>query len=156
MRLGPLLYIGLLLSVSQSVLADYRSDVELSQYSEVVCGERISNDAVMMIEMQSLLEDKDEAAATVRKQVPEHGLESPVPVLVEQVHWRGRVTRKALLRNAIRESAMRGCNLLIVLDMDVREKAVIRPGYMDLKLPVSYVLVLLGTQVKKTGTGKIE
>lgn len=156
MRLGPLLYIGLLLSVSHTVLADYRSDVELSQYSEVVCGERISNDAVMMIEIQSLLEDKDEAVAAVRNQVPEHGLESPVPVLVEEVHWHGRVTRKALLRSAVRESALRGCNLLIILDMDVREKAMIRAGYMDLKLPVSYVLVLLGTQVKKTGTGKIE
>ena len=156
MRLGPSLYIGLLLAVSQTVLADYRSDVELSQYSDVVCGDRISNDAVMTIDIQPLIQDKDEAVATVRKQLPEHGLESPVPVLVEQVHWRGRVTRSALLRDAVRESASRGCNLVIILDMDVREKVMIRPGYMDLKLPVSYVLVLLGTQAKRSGTSKIE
>ena len=43
-----------------------------------------------------------------------------------------------------------GCDLLIILDVDVLEKVMIRPPYMDLKLPVSYVLVLFGSQVKNS------
>lgn len=86
----------------------------------------------------------------VNQRFPDHGLESPVPTLIEQVHWSGRITRGSVLRNAVRESAFRGCDLLVILDVDVLEKVMIRPPYMDLILPVSYVLVLFGSQVKNS------
>ena len=132
------------------LLADYSADVVLSQNSNLSCGDRLSSKAVKQIDLQASLNNKTEAVFTVYERVPDHGLESPVPVLVERVHWSGRVTRKALLRNAVRESAMRGCDLLIILDVDVRKKVMIRPPYMNLKLPVSYVLVLFGSQVKNS------
>lgn len=133
--------------------ADYSADVELAQYSNISCGDRLRSASVKQIDLQASLNDKTEAVFIVNEQAPDYGLESPVPVLIEQVHWDGRASREDLLQNAIRESAFRGCDLLIILDMDVLEKVMIRPPYMDLKLPVSYVLVLFGSQVKNSAPG---
>lgn len=144
------LHLVWILALLQSASADYRPDVELSQNSKVHCGERVRNDRVKVVDIQPLLEDKWEAVAAVTKLFPEHGLESQVPIIVERVHWSGRVTRKALIRDAVRESAMRGCDLLIILDLELLEKIVIRPPSMDLKLPVSRVLILFGSQVKNS------
>jgi len=130
--------------------ADYSADVTLSQYSDLSCGGGVNSKAVMLVDLQASLHDKTAAVSMVNERFPNHGLESPVPVLVEQVHWSGRVTRKTLLRNAAREAASRGCDLLIILDVDVRKKLMIRPPYMDLKLPVSYVLVLFGSQIRNS------
>jgi len=48
-----------------------------------------------------------------------HRLESPIPVLIEKAHLNGGTNRTTLLRNAVRESATHGCDLLIVLDIAV-------------------------------------
>ena len=147
-----LLLLGLILVflLPAQLLGDYSTDVVLSQYSDLSCGVRIRSKAVMQIDLQTSLNDKREAVAMVNRRIPDHGLESPVPTLIEQVYWSGRITRNSMLQNAVRESAFRGCDLLIILDVDVLEKVMIRPPYMDLKLPVSYVLVLFGSQVKNS------
>ena len=148
---------GLILAflLPAQLLGDYSSDVVLSQNSDLACGAGISSKAVMQIDLQSSLNDKTEAVAMVNRLVSDHGLESPVPTLIEQVYWDGRrrITCNSILRSAVRESASRGCDLVIILDMDVLEKVMIRPPYMDLKLPVSYVLVLFGSQVKNSARG---
>ena len=86
----------------------------------------------------------------MHEKVPNHGLESPVPLLIEKAHVEGKVRRSALMRDAVREAASRGCDLVIVLDIQITEKVMFRPLLMELKLPVSYVLVLLGSQVRNS------
>ena len=145
-----ILFLLLFLSPLTLVAEDYRFEVQLLKNSDLTCGIRVSSNEVEVIDIQPLLHNKIKAISNVHAHVPDHGLESPVPTLIEQVHWSGRITRNSVLRNAVRESAFRGCDLLIILDLDVLEKAMIRPPYMDLKLPVSYVLVLFGSQVKNS------
>lgn len=132
------------------ISADYSTDVTLLEYSELSCGGKINRKAVMLVDLQALLNDKTAAVSKVNERFPDHDLESPVPVIAEQVHWNGGATRKSLLQNAAREAASRGCDLLIILDVDVLEKIMIRPPYMDLKLPVSYVLLLFGSQIRNS------
>ena len=130
--------------------ADYSSQVELLEYSTLSCGKRIRNKQVLLIDLQALLNDKKAAVSWVNKTAPNHGIESPIPILMEEVHLSGKVRRKALLRDAVRASASRGCDLVIVLDIEFVEKVMFRPLSMDLKLPVSYVLMLFGSQVRNS------
>lgn len=61
---------------------------------------------------------------------------SPVPTeSVRVIDLRGLVHDKALA---------------IILDIEIIEKVMFRPLVMDLKLDVSYVLVLFGSQVKNS------
>jgi len=136
--------------------SDYRFEVELLKDSNIACGIRMSSNEVKVIDIQPLLHNKLEAVSNVHAHVPDHGLESPIPVLIEKAHLDGGTKRSALLRNAVRESAYRGCDLLIVLDVAVHEKLMFRPQLMELKLPVSYVLVLFGSQVKNSARPEIE
>ena len=46
----------------------------------------------------------------------------------------------------MREGAARGCALAILLDIEIIEKVMYRPELMDLKLDVSYVQVLFGSE----------
>jgi hypothetical protein len=139
----------LVLSLSSSALhaSDYRFDVLLLRESDLTCGIKIDNNEVSVINVQPLLHDKREAVSHIYAQVPDLGLESPVPVLIEKAHLDGEPRRSALIRNAVRESAARGCDLLIVLDIAILDKLMFRPELMELKLPVSYVLVLFGSQI---------
>jgi hypothetical protein len=145
-----LLFLFLFLSPLTLVAEDYRFDVQLLQDSDLACGIGISSKEVKVIDIQPLLHNKIEAVSNVHAHVPDHGLESPIPVLIEKAHLDGRTNRSALLRNAVRESASLGCDLLIVLDVAVLEKLMLRPQSIDLKLPVSYVLVVFGSQVKNS------
>lgn len=138
------------MSISLLLASDYRFEVQLLQDSDLACGIKIDSDEVTVMDIQPLLHDKSEAVSRVHEHVPDHGLESPIPVLIEKAHLDGGTRRSALLRNAVRESAARGCDLLIVLDVAVYEKVMFRPQLMELKLPVSYVLVLFGSQVKNS------
>jgi hypothetical protein len=149
-------FLILILSASFQLAADYRFDVVLLKDSDLSCGIRISNDKVKVVDIQPLLKDKIEAIRNVHEHVPDHGLESPIPVLIEMVHMEGKRRRSTWLMNAIRESAARGCDLLIVLDVETYEKAMMRPDVMDLKLPVSYVLVLFGSQVKNSARSRVD
>lgn len=105
---------------------------------------------MLLIDLRESLDNKIEAVATVARRSPEHGLESPVPLLIETAHVDGEVRRSELLRNAVRESALRGCDLVIVLDIESVEKVMFRPQLMEQKLPVSYILVLFGSQVRNS------
>jgi len=130
--------------------ADYSSEVELLEFSNLKCGERVNADVVRLIDLQAMLNDKSKAVAMVNELAPEHGIESPVPILIEKTHLNGKVRKGSVFRNAIRESAFRGCDLLIVLDYQVFEKTMFRPDLMELKLPVSYILVLFGSQKRNS------
>jgi len=149
-----ILFLSLLLLTH--VTADYRFEVELLSDSDIACGIRVSSNEVKVIDIQPLLHNKIEAVTDVHAHVPDHGLESPIPVLIEKAHLDGGPKQNELLRNAVRESASRGCDLLIVLDVAVHQKLMLRPQMMDLKLPVSYVLVLFGSQVKNSARPEIE
>ena len=138
------------LCLSTETFSDYSDLVELSQYSDLACGERIRNGAVQLINLQELLNHKVIAVAKVHDDAPDHGLASPIPLLIEKAHVDGKVRRGELLRDAVRESASRGCDLVIVLDIEVVEKVMYRPQLMELKLPVSYILVLFGSQIKNS------
>jgi len=145
-----LLGLTLVFLLPAPIYADYRTDITLSQHSNLSCGAKINRKAVMQVDLQALLSDRTTAVSRVNERFPDHGLESPVPVLIEHVHWSRRVTRNALVHNAAREAAFRGCDLLIILDIDVHQKILNRPPLMDLKLPVSYVLVLFGSQIRNS------
>ena len=136
--------------------SDYRFEVQLLRESDLACGIKINNNEVAVVDIQPLLHDKTEAVSHVHAHVPDHGLESPVPVLIEKAHLDGGTSRSALIRNAVRESAARGCDLLVVLDIAVHDKLMFRPQLMELKLPVSYVLVLFGSQVKNSAKPNTE
>jgi hypothetical protein len=103
-----------------------------------------------------MLNDKSVAVSEVYAHFPDHGLESPIPVLIEKVHLDGGTKHRELLGNAVRESAYRGCDLLIVLDIAIEEKIMYRPPLLDLKLPVSYVLVLFGSKIKDSADSEVE
>jgi len=150
------LFFYLSLSSLTLVASDYRFEVQLHKHSDLACGIRISSNEVKVIDIQPLLHNKIEAISNVHSHVPDHGLESPIPVLIEKAHLDGGTNRTALLRNAVRESASRGCDLLIVLDVAVHEKLMYRPQLMELKLPVSYVLVLFGSQIINSASPEIE
>ena len=139
-----------LLLLTANVGADFSDSVVLLQYSNLKCGARVSNNVVKLIDLQGLVHDKMKAVSQVEWQVPDHGLESPVPLLMEKAHVERKPRRKALLRDVIREAASRGCDLAIVLDIEVVDKVMFRPELMDLKLKVGYVLVLFGSQVKNS------
>lgn len=145
-------FLFLIAGVSTTMLlaSDYQFEVQLLQDTDLACGLKVHSDDVAVVDIQPLLNDKSEAVSQVHEHVPDHGLESPIPVLIEKAHLDGGTHRSALLRNAVRESAARGCDLLIVLDVAVQEKIMYRPQLMELKLPVSYVLVLFGSQVKNS------
>ena len=153
-----LLFLFLFLFLSPLTLdaQDYEFEVQLQKDSDIACGIRVSNNEVKVIDIQPLLHNKIEAVSNVHAHVPDHGLESPIPVLIEKALLDGRPNRSAMIRNAVRDSASRGCDLLIVLDVAVLEKLMFRPRSMDLKLPVSYVLVLFGSQVKNSARPEIE
>lgn len=140
----------LLLFMSEFACADYSDLVELLQYSNLSCGDRISNNSVQLVDLQDLLLDKKKAIARVNEMFPEHGLETPVPLLIEKAHVERRANRLQMLRFAVREAASRGCDLVILLDYQQVEKIMFRPQLMELKLKVSYVLVLFGSQVKNS------
>ena len=143
-------WFSICLCLSAETSSDYSDLVELSQYSDLACGERIRNNAVQLINLHELLNDKATALAKVHDDAPDHGLASPIPLLIEKAHVEGNVRRGALLRDAVRESASRGCDLVIVLDIEIVEKVMYRPQLMELKLPVSYILVLFGSQIKNS------
>jgi len=144
---------AVILGLSSQALGDYSELVELAQNSDLACGNKVRKSDVLLIDLEAKLEDKAEAVAIVHKEVPEHGLQSPVPLLIEKAHTNGKMIRRsALLRDAVREAASRGCDLVIVLDVDVFEKLMFRPQLMELKLPVSYVLVLMGSQVRNSAS----
>ena len=131
---AKLLFLFLFLSPLTLVAEDYRFDVQLLKDSDLACGIRISSNEVKVVDIQPLLHNKIEAVSNVHAHVPDHGLESPIPVLIEKAHLDGGTKRSALLRNAVRESAYRGCDLLIVLDVAVEEKLMFRPQLMDLSV----------------------
>jgi hypothetical protein len=149
-RISKCIWFAFYLCFSAELFADYSDTIELAHYSDLACGKRIRNSKVQLINLQELLNDKLKAVAKVNDVVPDHGIESPIPLLLEKAHVDGRVRRGALLRNAVRESAARGCDLVIVLDIEIVEKVMFRPQLMELKLPVSYVLVLFGSQVRNS------
>lgn len=130
--------------------ADYSDLVGFAQDSDLSCGNRLSTNAVQLIELQNLFKDKSQAVEYVYQQAPLHGLESPIPLLIERAHIETKASRKMLLRDVMREAASRGCDLAIVLDIEVVEKTMFRPQLMELKLDVSYLLVLFGSQVKNS------
>ena len=61
--------------------ASYSELVELSQYSNLRCGRSLSNNAVELVELQDMLHDKKTAVELIQRQFPDHGLESPIPLL---------------------------------------------------------------------------
>lgn len=130
--------------------ASYSELVELSQYSNLRCGRSLSNNAVELVELQDMLHDKKTAVELIQRQFPDHGLESPIPLLIEKAHVEKRPRISLLLRDAVREAAFRGCDLAIVLDIGIVDKVMFRPQLMELKLEVSYILVLFGSQVKNS------
>lgn len=146
-------WFSICLCLSAETSSDYSDFVELSRYSDLACGKRIRNGAVQLIDLQELLNDKVTAVAKVYDDAPDHGLESPIPLLIEKAHVDGEVRRGELLSDAVRESASRGCDLVIVLDIEVVEKVMYRPELMELKLPVSYILVLFGSQIENAARG---
>ena len=150
------IFLCLILTPLTTVGSDYRFEVELLQDSDLVCGIRLGNNEVEVVNVQPLLNSKHEAVNHVHLHFPDQGIESPIPVLIEKAHLDGQANRNAVLRDAVRESAFRGCDLLIVLDFAVYDKVMFRPSQMDLKLPVSYVLVLFGSQVKNSAQPLIE
>lgn len=141
---------AVLLGLSSPILGDCGERFEFEKKSDLACGKRIRNSSVLLIDLHASLDDRIKAVATVHEKVPNHGLESPIPLLLEIAHTDGKVQSSALLREAIREAASRGCDLVIVLDFETVEKVLFRPQLMELKLPVSYVLVLLGSQVRNS------
>lgn len=151
-------FLFLALSISSSLLfaSDYRFEVQLLRESDLACGIKVNNNEVAVVDIQPLLHDETEAVSRVHSHVPDHGLESPVPVLIEKAHLDGGPSRSDLIRNAVRESAARGCDLLIILDISVHDKIMFRPQLMELKLPVSYVLVLFGSQEKNSAKANSE
>jgi hypothetical protein len=153
-RMSKFVWFSFCLCFSAGISADYSDFVELSQYSDLACGNRIRNSAVQLINLQELINDKNKAVAKVYEEAPGHGLESPIPILMEKVHVDGKVRHGALLRDAVRESASRGCDLVIVLDIEIVKKVMFRPQLMELKLPVSYVLALFGSQIRNSARDK--
>jgi len=137
-----------------SLLADSGTSAVLAQNSDLSCGSRVPTDSVKVIDLRGLVHDETNAVSSVFDQVPDHGLQSPTPLLIEKAHVERRVRQKELLRDAVRETvgeaATRGCDLAILLDFEIIEKVMFRPQVMDLKLDVSYVLVLFGSQVKNS------
>jgi len=144
------IWISFCLCFWADTFADYSDHVELSQHSDLACGEKIRSRDVKLINLRELLNDKARAVAKVFEEAPDHGLESSIPILIEKAHVDGKVRRETLFRDAVRESATRGCDLVIVLDVEIVEKVMFRPQLMELKLPVSYVLALFGSQTRNS------
>jgi hypothetical protein len=144
------LLLALVLSDSSNVSADARSEVQLLKGRDVICGERIKTKDVLMINLSHLLEEKDEAVDLVHERVPKHSLVTPYPVLIEKLLISGPVRSIVLIMNTINEAASRGCNLLLVLDIKIYNKQLVNPGQIGLNFPVSYSLVLLGSQSGST------
>lgn len=144
----------LTVSPTAGVLADSKPSAILAQHSDLSCGPRISFDSVKVIDIRDLVKDKTRAVSYLSEKAPNHGLESPTPLILEKAHVEKRVRPQHLFRDAvqesIREAAVRGCDLAILLDLEIIEKVMYRPRVMDLKLDVSYVLVLFGSQVKNS------
>ena len=151
-RVGQVSCLSFCLLLSAPVLsADSGASAVLAQYSDLACGERVRTDSVRLIDLRDLVNDKTRAVEYVWHLVPDHGIESPIPLLIEKPHVERKVRREALLRDTMREGAARGCDLAILLDIEIIEKVMYRPELMDLKLDVSYVLVLFGSQVRNSG-----
>lgn len=130
--------------LSSATGADPRSDVQLLEQGDSLCGASVRTDDVALVDLEPLLQRKDEAVDLVHDRYPLHRLTTEHPWLIEKPLFNGRERRQQLVRNAMREAAARGCTLLLVLDVKTYDRSLTQPGLVGLKIPIAYTLVLFG------------
>jgi hypothetical protein len=149
-RKPKLSMICLILCVSSSAWAESESGFKLIEDVVVSCGDEIKAEEVMVVDLEAVEFDDSGITEYINTKVGTHELATGDPLLIEKIFYDGSKRRQFMVSYSRHEAAARGCNLLIVLSMDIVNKRWEDPRapirYAKRWLTLGYALVFFGSR----------